>query len=353
MRDGLSTRNRLTRRLTMVGVVGAMIAGFLSLGTVAASAALPRVVTPTAGVYVPVSPSRVCDTRAGTFACATGQVAAGSSLVVPMSSVPVSATAAVVNITATNAGGQGFLTAFPTGNAAPTASVVNFTNGQTVADQATVQLGVNGSGTPAITIANGPSNGGPVDVVVDLQGYYAPPSSTNGNAGEYTGVRPARAADTRCFSSPMTFCSAENIPPANAGALTIGAGGTDNIQVTGLAGVPSTGVSSVVVNVTAVNATAPSFFTVFATGSTQPGTSNENWAAGEVLSAKVIAPVGTNGQISIYNHSGTVDAVVDVEGFFSSSSGPGKASSRLRAARLVTCSPRSPRSGSSVVWPTE
>src|ERR1035437_10269452 len=142
MSDRLSTRNRFTRRLTMVGVVGAMIAGFLSLGTVAASAALPRVITPTAGVYVPVSPSRVCDTRTGTgtFACATGQVAPGGSLVVPISAVPVSATAAVVNITATNAGGQGFLSAFPTGNAAPTASVITFTTGQTVANQATVQL---------------------------------------------------------------------------------------------------------------------------------------------------------------------------------------------------------------------
>jgi hypothetical protein len=330
MRVRMNNRSRFTRSLKMVGVAGAMVAGFLSLPVGAASAAptaAPKIATPAAGVFTALAnPARVCDTRISTTGCTAGTVAAGGTLIVPLAGVPANATAAVVNVTAAGPAGQGFLSVYPTGTApaAASTSVVNYTNGQNVANQATVEIGTTTGGAAAVSIANGPATGtgGPTDVVVDLQGYYAPAAAGSGNAGQYTTLpSPGRIADSRCFNSTQTFCSAENLPPVNAGVQTIGAGGTANIQATNVAGIPATNVSDVVLNVTEVNATTPSFFTVYGTGQAQPATSNLNFAAGEVLSARVIAPVGTGGDVTVFNHAGTADVVVDAVGYFASSGG--------------------------------
>jgi hypothetical protein len=207
MRVRMNNRSRFTRSLKMVGVAGAMVAGFLSLPVGAASAAptaAPKIATPAAGVFTALAnPARVCDTRISTTGCTAGTVAAGGTLIVPLAGVPANATAAVVNVTAAGPAGQGFLSVYPTGTApaAASTSVVNYTNGQNVANQATVEIGTTTGGAAAVSIANGPATGtgGPTDVVVDLQGYYAPAAAGSGNAGQYTTLpSPGRIADSRC-----------------------------------------------------------------------------------------------------------------------------------------------------------
>jgi hypothetical protein len=122
--------------------------------------------------------------------------------------------------------------------------------------------------------------------------------------GTYVALTPARITDTRADSGSP-----------NSGK-TLSAGGTLNVQVTGAGGVPTNGVSTAVLNVTAVNPTASSFLTVFPESTTQPVVANLNFTAGESLANLDTVPVGVQGGVTIYNHTGGTDVVVDVEGYY-------------------------------------
>jgi RHS repeat-associated protein len=122
----------------------------------------------------------------------------------------------------------------------------------------------------------------------------------------YQPLTPARIADTDTGSGK---------PYAGQ---PIGPGGTLNVQATGMGGVPSTGISAVVVNVAQITDTSATYLTVFQTGITRPATSNVNAVAGGAdATNEVTVPVGTNGQISIYNQAGTTNVIVDVLGYYS------------------------------------
>ena len=110
------------------------------------------------------------------------------------------------------------------------------------------------------------------------------------------------------------------------------------VLVLGTGGVPATGVSAVALNVTATNPTTPGFLTVFPTGAAQPSTSSVNFVAGQTVPNRVIVPVGSGGQVSIYNGAGSVDVVVDVGGWLTDASDPTATGGRftgLPAARII------------------
>ena len=102
-------------------------------------------------------------------------------------------------------------------------------------------------------------------------------------AGTYVPLAPSRITDTRAGSGYP-----------NAGTH-LGAGGSINVQVTGVGAVPSSGVTAVVVNVTVVGPTASSYVTVFPEGTTQPVVSNLNFTAGETLANLATVPLGARG----------------------------------------------------------
>lgn len=81
--------------------------------------------------------------------------------------VPNGVRAAIVNLTVANTAGGGFLKAFKPGTPVPTASVINWFQGQTVANSATVAVTSNGG----LTLRCG-GNGASTDVIVDVAGYY-------------------------------------------------------------------------------------------------------------------------------------------------------------------------------------
>jgi hypothetical protein len=94
-------------------------------------------------------------------------------------------------------------------------------------------------------------------------------------------------------------------------------GGTVSLPVLGQGGVPTTGVSAVVLNVTATEPTAPGYITVYPDGVSQPLASNLNFSPGQTVPNLVIAPVGADGKVDFYNGSGgTVQLVADVNGYF-------------------------------------
>ncbi|HET7489639.1 MAG TPA: SBBP repeat-containing protein [Acidimicrobiales bacterium] len=186
----------------------------------------------------------------------------------------------------------------------------------------------------SLTIAG---NGGYSFAVVANNANGSGPSTTSNTvfpqvtAGEFSALTPARILDTRnatgtCFSSGGS----------SQACATIGAGGTEQLQVTGAGGVPASGVSAVVMNVTVTNPSAASVLTVWPSTDAQPGVSNLNYTAGQTVPNLVTVKLGTDGRVKLNNAFGSVDAIADVVGWYGD--GTGVAASRysgLTPARIL------------------
>jgi hypothetical protein len=142
---------------------------------------------------------------------------------------------------------------------------------------------------------------------VSADPYFPPSGETHpappipNGLGEYTPLSPARILDTR-------------INLGHTGA--VGAAQVITVDVTGVGGVPNSGVAAVVVNVTATNPTAGSFLTIYPTGVSRPTTSNLNFKAGQTIPNLVVAKVGTDGKVRVYNQAGKVHVIFDAVGWY-------------------------------------
>jgi hypothetical protein len=119
------------------------------------------------GAFAPVPPGRVLDTR--TSLGAVGPVSAQGDITVQIAGrggiPPTGASAAALNLTATDTLATGFVQAYPAGTSPPTGSSLNFTAGQTVPNLVLVPLSADGT----ITLHNG--SAGTVQLVADVYGY--------------------------------------------------------------------------------------------------------------------------------------------------------------------------------------
>src|SRR5581483_4054769 len=246
------------------------------------------------GTYHALTPARVLDTRSGIGAPAA-KVAPGQTVDVQVggqAGVPVDGVGSVVlNVTVTGPTSAGYLTVFPTGSTRPTASNLNFIAGQTVPNLVEVALGTGGK----VSFFN-PL--GSADVIADVQGWVGDSTDSYTPAGLFNALPPARILDTRSCHCPL------------------GAGQTLSVQVTGRGGVPASGVSAVVINVTVTGPTRSSYLTVWPAGADRPVASNLNFSAGQTRANRVMVGIGTDGQVSIYNPFGTVNVIADVNGWF-------------------------------------
>ena len=86
-------------------------------------------------------------------------------------------------------------------------------------------------------------------------------------------------------------------------------------------GVPADAVS-VALNVTAADAEAPGFLTVYPSTEPLPTASNVNYRAGGADPNLVVAKLGTDGAIKVYSDK-TTDVIVDVFGYFSTTAANG------------------------------
>ena len=125
-------------------------------------------------------------------------------------------------------------------------------------------------------------------------------------------------------------------PPAVAAPRAFAAGEVRAIAVSGSAGVPDEGVAAVVVNLTATNVTAPTYVTAWPFGSPRPLTSNLNPRPGADTANLAIVPLDDGGAISVYNHAGRADIVVDVLGWIPTDAGYAPGASRLVDTRGAT-----------------
>ncbi len=304
-------------------------------GVSATSSTTPGYLYLTSSVYTPVTPYRICDTRAnnpsnlsgldltqcegktlGPNSSLTIQVAGTNPSGTTSGGAPTDATAAVLNVTVTNTTATSYLTAYPTGVTQPVSSNLNWVANETTPNLIEVPIGANGD----ITLYN---SAGSTDVIVDVEGYVtpAPSSITSTTPGLFVPVNPYRICDTRSGNPSnlsgldLTQCEGKTLGPSSS--LTIQAAGTNPSGATS-GGVP-TGASAVVLNVTVTNTTATSYLTAYPAGVTQPLSSNLNWVANETVPNRVIIPVNpSTGDITLYNFAGSADVIVDVAGYYTS-----------------------------------
>ena len=83
-----------------------------------------------------------------------------------------------------------------------------------------------------------------------------------------------------------------------------------------MAGVPS-GAKAVVINLTGVLPTAPTFLTVFPNSPPSPLVSDLDQVPGDVGANLAVATLSPSGTIEILNYTGSIDVVVDVLGWYS------------------------------------
>ncbi|HEV3351588.1 MAG TPA: S8 family serine peptidase [Acidimicrobiales bacterium] len=242
--------------------------------------------------YNALSPARILDTRDGTGGPG-GRLGPNQSrpvTVAGMGGVPASgATAVVLNVTAVAPSDGSYLTLYPSDVAQPLASNLNFGPGQNIPNLVVVKVGSDGK----VDVYNAQ---GTVDVIFDVVGWYGATGST------YGPLPPHRVVDTRDGTGTLQ--------------APMAAGESRTIKIAGAGGVPGSGVSGVVINVTAVSPSAGSYLTVYPAGVSRPVASNLNFGPGQIIPNLVFVKLSSDGSVALYNDQGHVDVIFDVVGWF-------------------------------------
>ncbi|MGD1033729.1 MAG: glycoside hydrolase domain-containing protein [Candidatus Dormibacteria bacterium] len=287
------------------------------------------------GAYTPLASFRVCDTRAGTgTGCSGHGLTPGGTLNVQVTgvtgpsgqSVPSGAQSVVLNVTAIAGSATTYLTVFPTGYALPNASSINVDEATNQANLVVVALGAGGQ----VSLYNAQ---GSINVAVDVEGYFAAPT---GASGTFHPIAPLRVCDSR--SGMGTACSGT---PLTAGAwqkVVVSGCPEGDPGCTG--SVPSDGTAeAVALNLTAVDGSSGTYLSVVppngsdACPTTTPSFSNLNVGPAHNLPNRVIVPLGPEQDVCVYNSLGTINFILDINGWF------GDGSERTPGALFYAVSP--------------
>jgi hypothetical protein len=233
--------------------------------------------TPVGTDYTPYGPLQLASTKIPSGAFARVRVGGNGG-------VPLGITAAALNLTVRNASAAGQLVVYPDFSRRPATASLAFASGSASSGMAITTVAPNGF----IDVYN--NSAGLIDLTADLEGFFQT-SVANG----HTTLAPARLRDATVTGGSN---AAVTIAGADQGAL------------------PSTGISAVVVNVTALSPSADGFITAYADGAAQPADASLTYSAGRTTSNTLIVPVGADGSIALYT-SQTTEIAVDVAGYFS------------------------------------
>lgn len=250
---------------------------------------------PQALAFFPVTPCRVADTRGPDGPLGGPTLAEGQSRDFPVRGsscgIPATAQAYSLNITAVPSTPLAFLTAWPSGLGRPFVSTLNSFQGTVVANAAIVPAGSNGSVSIFVTNRS--------DVVIDINGYFAPPAA---GGLQFVAATPCRISDTRNPVGPF-------------GGPTLGAGAIRDVNpALSACGIPANA-EAYSANVTVVPTEPLAFLTLWPAGQTRPGVSTLNSWLGKIVANAAITPRGSNGALSIYVTNST-EVILDVNGYF-------------------------------------
>lgn len=244
--------------------------------------------------FTGLSPRRVLDTRL----TPGGPITAGETRTLSVAGVPgvpLDADSVVLNVTAAEPNGQGFVTVSPTGAGTPDVSNLNLMPGVTRANLVVVALGDDGSIDIRSELAS-------THVIVDIFGYYR-----TGTGASTTTADPFRVADTRVGTGTPI------------GALR--SGETRRLRIAGVGPVPENATAAYV-NLTVTQPTGAGYLSAWPAGETAPIVSNLNWTSGQTIPNMAIVPLGEDGSIDVsidlpWDPSGTAEVLVDVLGWTS------------------------------------
>jgi IPT/TIG domain len=291
----------------------------------------PQVSTPFLGLFHPTSPVRVCDTRSpkGTAACmAHGALVAGVALKLDVTaasagSIPTDGTAGAVVLNLTGVAGSAttFLTVFPTSstgacvfNSSSPTSTLNIQAGAVQANRVIAALGPATTGGDDTSICVYAAVG-KINVLLDASGWFGSATATATPAGfQYQAIAPTRICDTRVGS---LACAKAPIGPASS--HLIGIAGHSEVPAAG----GSTTVVAIIANLTAIAPTQTTFLVLYPANltNTRPNASDLNLNAGVVLPNLAVVQLDTmgdarDGEVELYNSAGSVNAIIDIEGWF-------------------------------------
>ena len=163
--------------------VGAVVAVSLGAGGMLTASAAGSVM---ASSFVPITPCRLFDTRAGAenIGMRSTPVGADETFVVPVwgttgnCTIPSGATGVSLNVASINSSASSYLTVFASDASRPLSSNLNWSGGQGPTSNAvTTALSADGR----VSLYN---HGGTVDLFADVVGYYEPSTSAaQGSAG--------------------------------------------------------------------------------------------------------------------------------------------------------------------------
>jgi hypothetical protein len=142
----------------------------------------------------------------------------------------------------------------------------------------------------------------------------------------FTAVDPTRILDSRAASQVGPYSS------------KWGSRQTRDVKVEGIGGVPAD-VEAVALNVTVTGASTSSNLRMWPAGGSLPLGSTMTWQAGWTIAHAVTVKVGDAGAVSVYNHSGSVDVVIDVVGYYRTGGGAGFTA--LEPSRVLDSRPAS------------
>ena len=242
--------------------------------------------------FYPVTPCRAADTRWPEGQLGGPTLAAYDTrdfYLSPSGCVTPSLVAAVaLNVTAVpRTGYLGYLTIWRAGRDRPNVSTLNSWEGKVVANAAIVP---NDDLDVLVT--------DPTDVILDVNGYFAPGLPGTPGAMSFYPVAPCRVADTRGSAGPIMQARETRPFPVPASGC----------------GVPTTA-GAYALNVTVVPDGPLSYLTTWPTGSAQPFVSTLNSFDGSVVANAAIVPAGTDGAISVYVTDRT-HVIIDINGYF-------------------------------------
>jgi len=247
-------------------------------------------------LFVLMTPCRLVDTRNATGAFGGPSIAGGSSrsFVIPSSActVPSTASAYSLNVTAIPHAGLGYLTIWPTGVAQPVVSTLN-SDGRVKANAAIVPAGTSGAVSVYATDTT--------DVVLDINGYFVPATSTSALA--FYPLTPCRVADTRNASGSL------------GGPSLVGSQTRAFPVLSSACNIPSSA-QAYSLNFTAIPQAGLGYLSAWPTGQTWPGVSTLNAPpTNPVVANAAIVPAGTSGEINVLGSNNT-DVVIDINGYF-------------------------------------
>ena len=229
----------------------------------------------------------------------------GDTITVPISNVPASAQAVVVNLTAAYSRTTGFFAAFSAdipNDKRPNSSNLNWNVGDTRAAGAIVRLGRSGS-TPAIKIYSH----GSTDMYVDVTGYITGPTDAESEAGLFVPVNPYRVMDTRRAADT-----------ARSGKRRLWPNWTRPFELptdSRLGFGSRSQMAGVAMNATLVSAIRLGFVTVLPAQGVRDEVSNLNVSrVGHIVANHVIARASTRG-IECFAHCGG-DMIADIAGWY-------------------------------------